>query len=137
MSPDADAPVVRPARDEERPAARAVVDRAMLRVPDPGDPQWLVAVEDGRVVGSLALRGAGSAPDASGKRSDPRAEIEAIAVRRGRRGEGIGRALVEAAAERHGSLTAEFREGVRAFYEALGFEVEEHGDRLRGTLAVR
>jgi len=111
---------VRPARDDERAAARAHVDRAMLQVPD--DAERLAAVEEGGVVGSLALDGD---------------EIAAVAVRRVRRGEGVGRALVEAAAARRGRLTAEFGPAVRGFYEALGFDVERvDGDeaRLRGTL---
>lgn len=110
---------VRPPRDDaERSAARAVVDTAMLEVPD--DAEWLVAVDGGDVIGSLALDGE---------------EIVAIAVRRGRRGEGVGRALVAGAAERRGRLVAEFREGVRPFYEALGFEVAAtDDDRYRAVL---
>jgi len=50
--------------------------------------------------------------------------IDAVAVRRRRRGQGIGTALVEAAGERRGRLTAEFDADLRPFYEALGFRVE-------------
>ncbi len=108
---------VRPADPDEEAAARAVVDRAMLSVT--GDPTWLVAVDAGTVVGSLALSGQA---------------VAAVAVRRDRRGEGVGRALVAAAADRRGRLTATFRPAVRGFYEATGFAVESAADgRLRGV----
>lgn len=58
--------------------------------------------------------------------------IEAIAVRRRRRDQGIGTALVETAAERWGRLTATFDPPVRSFYESLGFEVESRGERYWG-----
>jgi len=70
--------------------------------------------------------------------TDGKAEIDAIAVRRGRRGQGIGRALVAAAAGRYDRLVAEFDSGVRPFYASLGFAVTpvEHSDpeRYRGEL---
>jgi len=51
-------------------------------------------------------------------------EIEQIAVHRSRRARGIGTTLVDAAATRtDGPLVARFREGVRPFYESLGFEI--------------
>lgn len=61
-------------------------------------------------------------------------EIEAIAVRRRRRDQGIGTRLVEAACERYGDLSAEFDERVRPFWESLGFSIRPigDGDRLRG-----
>ncbi|WP_135536778.1 GNAT family N-acetyltransferase [Halostella pelagica] len=91
---------------------------------DRGDA--LVAAADDTVLGALVL--------------DPRdggAHVEAVAVRRSRRGQGIGTALVEAAAERADRLTADFDPGVRPFYESLGFEIEPTGEgeeRLRGTI---
>jgi len=51
-------------------------------------------------------------------------EIDAVAVRRRRRSQGIGRALIAAAADRRERLIAEFDAGVRPFYEKLGFAVE-------------
>lgn len=74
---------------------------------------------DGQVVGVLVLDGV---------------EITAIAVRRRRRNQGIGTALVDAAREERDELLADFDEGVRQFWESLGFAVEElaEPDRYRG-----
>lgn len=58
----------------------------------------------------------------------------AIAVRRRQRDQGIGTALVEAAATRRNGLVAEFDDSVRPFWASLGFEIvplEEDG-RFRG-----
>ncbi|MFW5919196.1 MAG: GNAT family N-acetyltransferase [Halanaeroarchaeum sp.] len=57
------------------------------------------------------------------------AHIEAIAVRRRRRDQGVGTALVETAASRWGRLTATFDPQVRQFYESLSFDVESRGER--------
>jgi GNAT superfamily N-acetyltransferase len=71
----------------------------------------LVAVSaDGeRVLGALVLDGD---------------HIDTVAVRRRRRGQGIGSELVEAASERRDRLTAAFDADLRPFYEGLGFEIE-------------
>lgn len=63
-------------------------------------------------------------------------EILAIAVRKRRQGQGIGTVLVEAAVARRGSLSAEFHERVRPFWESLGFSIEERDEenRYRGEL---
>ena len=102
--------------------------RTERRESDGADPR------DDRVVGACVLRDSTAAPT----------EIEHVAVHRSRRGRGIGTTLVDAAATRtDGPLVARFREGVRPFYESLGFEVEPAGrernagdsaDRLRGIL---
>ena len=65
-------------------------------------------------------------------------EITAVAVRPGRRGRGLGRALVAAAASRRKSLWAAFDPNVRGFYDSLGFDIEasDESGRLRGTLAA-
>lgn len=66
-------------------------------------------------------------------------EITSIAVRPNRRGQGIGRALVDAAAQRRVSLVALFDPRVEAFWSSLGFEIESVPDseRLRGSLEGR
>ena len=60
--------------------------------------------------------------------------ITAIAVRRRRRDRGIGRTLIEAAADRVAPrpLTARFDEKVRPFYHACGFEIDPRNDRYWG-----
>ena len=100
---------------------RSVFEAALLEV-EPGlvrRSAVLVAVADDRIVGALALRGP---------------EIEAVAVRPGRRGQGIGRRLIEAAARRRPHLIAGFDPAVRPFYTALGFEVRCSAGRCRGWL---
>lgn len=98
-------------------ALQVDVDRLKRRVDD-GDV--LVAVVEGRVLGALVLAGD---------------RIAAVAVRRGRRGQGIGTELVEAAADRRDRLVAAFDVDVRPFWEALGFEVEalDEPGRMRGV----
>lgn len=75
----------------------------------------LVAVEGERVLGALVLD---AAVPTDGAR------IEAVAVRPARRGQGLGTALVTAASDEYGRLTAEFDGNVRPFWSSLGFEVE-------------
>jgi GNAT superfamily N-acetyltransferase len=115
---------VGPAREGERATALSIVDMAGLQVDREavmaGERDVLVAVTDGRVLGALVLDGE---------------RIEAVAVRPGRQGQGIGGALVAAAAARRERLVAEFDANLADFYEELGFEVEPVGEsRYRGVL---
>jgi len=119
-----DAVRVREARPGEHATVMNVLDGAMLdvgadRVTDDATTT-LVACEAGRVLGALVLDGEA---------------VLAVAVRRSRRGQGVGTALVEAAAARRDRLVAEFRDRERPFYGSLGFEVEPASEdgRLRGT----
>ena len=109
---------VRRAADETA-VVRGILDAAMLRVEDAAleEGTTLVAAVEGRLLGALVLDGE---------------EIVAIAVRPGRRGQGVGTALVEAAADRRERLTAGFDPGVRPFYESLGFEIECDDGQCRG-----
>lgn len=118
---------IREARPGERVAVRSIFDAAMLEVGALDESEVLVAGEAGRVLGAVAVDAEGPADNAV---------VEAVAVRPGRRGQGIGTALVAAATERWAPLVAEFDHGVRAFYEALGFEIrasDGDDDRLRGV----
>ena len=144
MSPNgADASVeIRTAAPDDRLGVRRVLDAAMLDVREDlrerlaaGDV--LVAREtrsdeggvDSPVLGALVLC----------SRGDRAGRVDAVAVRRARRGQGVGSALVRAAAERHARLVAEFDSDVVPFYESLGFDVRpvSGGDgRLRGVYEV-
>lgn len=116
-----DEPTVREATPGEATTARSVLDAAMLEVDEETVERslLLVATVEERVLGALLLDGR---------------EIDSVAVRPGRRGQGIGTALIEAAASRRAELTAEFDPAVRPFYEALGFEIECIDGRCRGRL---
>jgi len=110
---------VRPAEPDEKTAVRGILNAAMLSVDETAlrEGTTLAAVADSRLLGALVLDGE---------------EIDAVAVRPGRRGSGIGSALIEAAADRRERLTAGFDPGVRPFYESLGFEIECAEGRCRG-----
>lgn len=114
---------VREAREADLPVLLNVLDAGLLQVTPEQVRQGtaLVAVEEGRVLGALVLDGE---------------EVVAVAVRPSRRGQGIGRGLVAAAAERRPRLVAEFDPRVRPFYESLGFAIQNAGeeDRLLGVL---
>jgi GNAT superfamily N-acetyltransferase len=120
---------VRTATTEDALDVRRVLDAAMLDT-DAADLSRridggtvLVAVSDaGTVLGALV-----AVPREEG------VHVEALAVRRARRGAGIGTALVERAAGRWERLTAEFDPELRPFYDALGFAIEERGERCWGV----
>lgn len=128
---------VREATEADLPAAMNVLDGAALEidvatvragiagdgtlVAVSGGSEGDAATESDRVLGALVLDGD---------------RVAAVAVRRRRRGQGIGTALVEVALDRRDRLTADFDADVRPFYERLGFEVQplgDDGDRFRGT----
>lgn len=143
--------VVREATREDRPAVLNVLDAAMLDTEGVeaslANGDALVAVEEDRVLGALALvdvdegtspgeRNPASSVHGDGEPPSSEREaarlVHAVAVRRARRGQGIGSALVVAAAERT-DLVAEFDGRNRPFYRSLGFEIERIGpDRFRG-----
>ncbi|WP_370683869.1 GNAT family N-acetyltransferase [Halobacterium hubeiense] len=83
----------------------------------------VVADDDNRIVGALVAN-----------QRKTGAHVEAIAVRRRRRADGIGTALVEHAADEWTPLTADFDPDVKPFYESLGFDCEKRGERYRGVL---
>ena len=94
------------------------IDGSTVRDAAP-EGELLLAEAGDWVVGALVLRDG---------------HIEGVAVRRERRGQGIGSALVEAAVLDEGStVTADFRAGVRGFWKDLGFEVEQEGSRFWGV----
>jgi GNAT superfamily N-acetyltransferase len=119
---------VREAHEDDVLAVRRVLDAAMLESTVVDDAvareNAFVAVADDRVIGALVLveHDRVSRPDSVGDvAAGGGRHVDAVAVTRRRRGQGIGRALVAAALEREGRLTAAFDPGVAPFYEALGF----------------
>lgn len=106
--------MIREAREDEADDVMRALEGALLEIdPDAvreaiARGEALIALENGHVRGALVLEGS---------------HVEAIAVVRRHRANGIGSALVRRAAER-GPLTAEFRPAVRPFYESLDFEIE-------------
>ncbi|USZ69587.1 GNAT family N-acetyltransferase [Halorussus salilacus] len=126
-------------RDEHSRAAASVArgDASERRAVEPrGDEDAGQDRRDAPILGALVLVPLGRTRDSDRRGVDAR--VDAVAVRRSRRGRGIGAELVRTAAERHPRLTAEFDPNVRPFYESLGFEVApvggEESDRLRGVL---
>jgi len=121
-------PTVREATAADLPAVLGVLDAAALETDhervreatDRGEVLVAVAESGGPVVGALVL---------------VECEVVNVAVRPRRRDQGVGSALVAAAAARCDRLVAEFDGGVRPFYESLGFAVEPLADdRYRGVL---
>lgn len=128
-----DGVAIRPAGPDELAAVMGVLDAALLATDAAEvrerihDEAVLVAVAEGRVLGTLVLDGT---------------EIAAVAVRRARRDQGIGTALVETAdaaveaadTASEGVLSARFRAELRPFYESLGFSIRsaDEADRLVG-----
>lgn len=133
---------IRPAAPDDALDIRRVLDAAVLEFaalePRIAANDVLVARNaDGRVRGAIVLEpevsavvteGLGTGASAGGldgtnSPDESGAHVDAIAVRRRHRGRGIGSTLVERALDREGRLTAHFDDGVRPFYEALGFEI--------------
>ncbi|MCU4752418.1 GNAT family N-acetyltransferase [Halobacteria archaeon AArc-curdl1] len=144
---------VRLATEADALEVRRLIDGAMLEA---GDIEARIEAEDVLVVtlerqtvegdireaigGAIVLEypddeqvGSAETDPSEGASTSPARHIRAIAVRRRRRGQGLGTALVEATLERYGTLTANFDADIRPFYEALEFDIERiAGDRYRG-----
>lgn len=132
--PVADPPngvVVRRASPRDYLGVQRVVDGANLELSGETTERRIdggtvvVADHDDRVVGALVA-----------VRRDEGAHVEAVAVQRRRRDQGIGAALVARAADEWPRLTAEFDPSVQPFYESLGFDCRKQGERYRGVLRV-
>jgi GNAT superfamily N-acetyltransferase len=126
---------IRTAEPGDRSGVATVLDAAMLATPELGDRipagDVLVAEDGGPILGAVVVVPPGRAPEWARERGTD-AHVAAVAVRRRRRGQGIGSALVDAVAE-SGRVTAAFDPDHRPFYEGLGFAVERGPDgRLRG-----
>ena len=112
---------IRDARPDDLTQMMTILDAALLDIEatevraacGPGSRRWaFIAVADDRVLGTLVLAAT---------------RIEAIAVRRARRGQGIGSALVDRACRAHPSVTARCDGAVRPFYESMDFDCHRIG----------
>ncbi|ELY79667.1 GNAT family N-acetyltransferase [Natrinema gari] len=135
---------VRTATADDVLEVRRILDAAML---EPGDVER--RIDDGDVFVAGDRRG-GTEPAAESNgservlgtavleplESEPGAHVGAIGVRRRHRGRGIGSALIDRALEREKRLTARFDDGVRPFYERLGFSIEPIDDHRHRGVAV-
>ena len=122
---------VEPATPDDRLDVLRILDAAMLET-DADAVDDRIAASDALVARSTRTGGVVGALVAV--RPDPdRLHVDAVAVRRARRGRGIGSALVAAAVDRGESdpaveaVTARFDAGLAEFYEALGFAVDADG----------
>ena len=120
----------------ETPVDEQTVARVFGRTRDYPGYRVLLAVEEGRVVGSFVL----VILEMLGSRCAPEAIVEDVVVERGARGKGIGRRMMAFAMEeaaRNGCyklvLSSNLeRTGAHAFYESLGFR--RHGFSFRVDL---
>ncbi|AFZ72845.1 GNAT family N-acetyltransferase [Natronobacterium gregoryi] len=128
---------VRSARPEDALEVRRILDAAML---EPGDVDARIDDSDVFVAGDrtgATERILGTAV-LEPLETQHGAHLSAIGVRRRHRGNGLGRRLVERSLEREGRLTARFDDGVRPFYDSLGFTIESVDEqRYRGVLVER
>lgn len=119
-------------------AVSRVLDGALLEHPDLeeriADGAVLVATVDESVVGAAVVERSGSTGRSPPEPWPDSAHLEAIAVRRKRRRDGVGAALVQAARERWAPLTADFDERVEPFYESLSAECRAGANGRRWAL---
>jgi GNAT superfamily N-acetyltransferase len=118
---------VRTATPEDRLAVVRLLDAANLETD--------LDTVDGRLAAGTVLVAGGDPPAGTlvARPTAAGAHVVAIAVRNARQDQGVGSALVEAAADRWGRLSAAFDPEVWPFYESLGFTIEERADgRLWG-----
>ena len=118
------------ADQDDLPAVMNVFDGADLEVSAEavskhiGREEVLVArSEAGIVLGALV-----------GRPRERDVRIEPIAVRPGRRGQGIGTRLIREAGDRWGRLTAAFDRELAPFYRQAGFEIDCEKHRCHGRL---
>lgn len=137
---------VRTAVADDALEVRRILDAAYL---EPGDVERRIDAGDVFVAGDRhGDATSGEAADSTGGErilgtvvlepieSERGAHVAAIGVRRRQRGRGIGSALLERALEREGRLTARFDDGVRPFYERLGFSIEPIDEQRHRGVAV-
>ena len=121
--------LAQPAMDDGKVLPLAEAERLFERMARYPDYRMIVALRDGRIVGSFALL----IMDKLGHRGAPSGVIEDVVVDPQCQGQGIGRAMMQHALRLCGekgcykvALSSNLaRERAHAFYESLGFE--RHG----------
>ena len=133
---------VREATPPQHAEVLSILDAAVLQTDSEGTS---AAIERGDVFVALPNQDsnggqteAGSPPVLGALVLDGQ-KITAVAVRPGRRGQGIGRALVARAQQSRQRLVAEFDPRVAPFWRAVGFEAAEQSgaERLTGVWRER
>ena len=137
---------VRTATSDDALEVRRILDAAFL---EPGDVEGRIDADDVFVAGDQrGGTGTAGGDDSTGTErilgtvvlepleGEPGSHVAAIGVRRRHRGRGIGRALIDRALEREGRLTARFDDGVRPFYERLGFSIQPIDEHRHRGVAV-
>lgn len=121
---------------------RRILDAAVLDVEGLEDRiaagEVLVADRAGTILGVILLAPEGPPETATVPETTPAGatHVRAVAVRRRRRGSGVGTALVRGASNHFGVLVADFDPSDRPFYEALGAEFHaEEAERVWATIA--
>jgi N-acetylglutamate synthase-like GNAT family acetyltransferase len=103
---------IRPATEADQPTIRRLIREANLNRMSLHWPNFLVAEQDGAIVGVGQVKAHG----------DGSRELASIAVVPGRQGQGIGRALIERLlARERGVLHLTCRSGLEGFYQRFGF----------------
>lgn len=133
-----DGPAVKPLLDQlGYPLAVAEIERRIARIAGAAGHCLLVAENDaGMPVALLHVYGR----DAVEK--SPEAVVQALVVRDGVRGQGLGRIMMARAEEwataagyRHVSLSSQVgRDGAHAFYRSLGYDLNATSHHFRKTL---
>lgn len=104
---------IRPARAEDQRAIRALIWRALLDLSAVHWQNFLVAEEDGKVIGCGQIR-----------RYFGIRELASLVVRPDKRGQGVGSVLVRALVEREpGKLYLTCAKRLISYYRRFGFEV--------------
>ncbi len=106
---------IRPATEADGPVIRKLIREANLNRVSLKWPNFLVAEEDGSIVGAGQVRA----------HRDGTRELASIAVVPGRQGEGIGSAIIERLLAREGDrvLHLTCRSQLQTFYERFDFRV--------------
>lgn len=115
---------IREATPADRVDVARVLDGALLDVDELGsrlsEGRVLAATAGETVVGAIVLAPEGPTERVPLSGWPEATHVRAIAVRRKRRRNGIGAALIRAALRRWSPIVADFEADVRPFYESLG-----------------